>query len=451
MARKRSTRFAFLALPIFLLTACQPTPNKELVVNRLDGDLEAAIIAEAAEPYRYEAPERWTETMNVRGRTVRIDAEVVVPDAERFPVLTITRDWFDAQRCIDILTMAFGEAKDLRENEYSYEEAFADLQVALRGHYYVRDEEKGWGPYDGQEEDIARLQSILAELDPEDTYIPLTAANLEIPISGRVIRLANGEPVYLWGYTNQIGIQKHRDLLFQLEQWVMEGEATPGEAAHKLENIIISEEDAVKEGNAVVAALDCPDFRLASAERARAIEDRSHKVHGEGYLLTYVSCAEGACPVVYQSRLGHRELPFSEAQDAYVAAWTQERVRMLVTEEGLLYFDWIAPKTVVNTANENAVLLPFAEIQERIRNLLSVGLYVDEQSIDDDAVISRIVLGASIQQTPNQGDEAFLVPTWVITFTTESEQRAQCAPSVFILNALDGFSVSRWVDPEEWG
>lgn len=447
MAHKHIIKAVSLTLAIFVLAACQPTPEQEIVQNRLDGDLEAAILAGAAAPYRYEAPERWVETLEIRGRTVRIDAEVVVADAKRFPVLTIAKETFNAERGLEILTAVFGEAKDLRENEYSYDEALADLQQAQKGHYYVQDDESGWRPYKGQVEDIARLQQILAELGPEDSYIPLTAANLGYPILGRVARLANDAQVHLWGYTNRFSILKYRDMVTQLELWVMDGEGFPGEEAHKLENIVISEEDAIREGDTVIAALGRRDFKLALAERARAIDNYSYEVYSEGYLLTYVSCTEGACPVDY-ANLGHMDLPFTQSPEGYAAAWTQERIWILVTDEGVLLFDWTAPKTVVNTANKNVMLLPFEEIQERIRNLLSVGLRVDELNINNDALISRIVLGTAIQQIPNQGDEAFLVPAWVVSFTTETEQRVLVAPSSFMLNALDGMSISAWLDYE---
>lgn len=436
-----------LLITALLLVACQPTPTEEIVKNRLDGDLEAAILTEAAAPYRYEAPERWVETLEVRGRTVRIDAEVVVADAERFPVLTIARDSFDAQRCIDILTAVFGEVKDLRENEYSYDEALIDLQNAQRGYYYEHDDERGWRSYEGQEEDIARLQQILAELGPEDTYVPLTVSNLGFPAIDRVVRLANEEQMYLWGNTFSFSIRKSRYISVQPERWVLQGDATPGEAKHALENIIISEEDAITEADAIIAALGRNDFQLALAEKARAIEDYSYASHGEGYLLTYVSCTEGSYPVDY-SNFGHGELPFSLSPDTYVAAWQQEQISMFITEDGLLYFDWQDPKTVVNTANENAVLLPFDEIQNCIRELLSMGLRVDDNSVKDDALITRVALGAAIQQIPNQGDEAFLVPAWVITYNTNKGKRLFMTDSVFMINALDGLNISSWID---WG
>ena len=82
-----------------LLVACQPTPEEEPVVNKGDGALEEAIAAEALPPARYEAPETLrldpfgTETFQVV-----VDAEVCVPDVERYPIVevvlrTVTADW----------------------------------------------------------------------------------------------------------------------------------------------------------------------------------------------------------------------------------------------------------------------------------------------------------------------------------------------------------------------
>ena len=86
-------------LAALLLPACQPTPTEDIVVNKGDGTLEEAIAAEALPPARYEAPETLcldpfgTETLEVV-----VNAEVVVPEVERYPIVevtlrTITVDW----------------------------------------------------------------------------------------------------------------------------------------------------------------------------------------------------------------------------------------------------------------------------------------------------------------------------------------------------------------------
>ena len=89
------------------LSACQPTPEEDVVVNKGEGTMEAAVAAPAAAPYRYEAPERWVETFTARDQTVRIDAGVEVPDDEYHPVLLVERRSFDAQQAVDYIAERF--------------------------------------------------------------------------------------------------------------------------------------------------------------------------------------------------------------------------------------------------------------------------------------------------------------------------------------------------------
>ena len=63
--------FIALLMALSLLSACQPTPEEGFVVDRQDGALEEAIAATPAPAARYEAPQRWQETFEVRGQTVR--------------------------------------------------------------------------------------------------------------------------------------------------------------------------------------------------------------------------------------------------------------------------------------------------------------------------------------------------------------------------------------------
>ena len=124
---------ALLVALAALLSACQPTPAEEIIVNRGDGALEEAIAATAVPAARYEAPQRWEETFEVRGQTVRIDMPVEVADASEYPVLTVQRAPFTAQRCVEAVEAYLGAAAWLRETEYSYEEILTDLRVAQRG------------------------------------------------------------------------------------------------------------------------------------------------------------------------------------------------------------------------------------------------------------------------------------------------------------------------------
>ena len=77
-----------------LLAACQPTPAEDIIVNRGDGALEEAIAATAVPSEQPLLPvdevgervERWTDELHIRGLTCTIDADIVLPDKQIFPV-----------------------------------------------------------------------------------------------------------------------------------------------------------------------------------------------------------------------------------------------------------------------------------------------------------------------------------------------------------------------------
>ncbi len=214
------------------------------------------------------------------------------------------------------------------------------------------------------------------------------------------------------------------------------------ERSHPLENIQISEQDAIETGNQVIKRLGLDgNMALASSRKARATESYTYRVLGEGYLLTYVQNTTGAIPFDYRNYMDSNVLAFTQKQDAYTEYLPQEWVEIFITENGVLSFAWGDPKEIVNTANSNVVLLPFDQIQQSIRNLITYGISGYERIADDDfgaLLISRITLGASIQQVPDQGDEVFLVPTWMVTLTTESDQKQNIDLAVLMINALDG-------------
>ncbi|MEN6419849.1 MAG: DUF6034 family protein [Clostridiaceae bacterium] len=441
---------AFMCFCVLLLCACQPTPKEEAVVGRAEGTLEQAVRAVPEKPYHYEAPAHWKETMTVRDHSVIIDADVEVPKTDMFPTYTLRKSHFDRQMCIDTLAAVYGDAAKLREQLYSYDEVLTDLQNVEKGMLTGVDEDTGeliWQPYEGQEEDAAKLRQLLTELDVHDTFIPFTASNLDFPVIDRAVQFEDGQKAYIYCTESFFRIRRDRSCNIQLENWVLQGDATPGERSHPLENIQISEQDAIETGNQVIKRLGQDgNMALASSHKARATESYTYRVLGEGYLLTYVQNTAGAVPFDYRNYIDSNVLAFTQKQDAYAEYLPQEWIEIFITENGVLSFAWGDPKEIVNTANSNVVLLPFDQIQQSIRNLITYGVSGYDNSTNDDfgaLLISRITLGASIQQVPDQGDEAFLVPTWMVTLTTETDQAQNIDLAVLMINALDGTYINR--------
>lgn len=428
-----------------LLAACQPTPTEEAVRNRLDGTMRNAILTPAVEPYRYDAPTEWKEELTVRGQTIHIDAAVETSDAVWHPVCTVRNQPTTVESCITFLSHALGPNLSVREQEIGFEELLADLRAAERGQFAGEDEETGellWAPYADQEKDIARIKQQLAETPYEESYVPLKADRLELPVSKRRIMTETGEKWYLILNPAGVTLSRYRNQYIETEQQAKQGLAYAGEMPRSLDSVRISEDEARSTAEAFLERIGRTDLKIAGLEKGAAIDDETSEERGQGYIVRLVTAPEGSIPICYSRYGGCGLLYFSNnsALDEYAEPWMQETVTLFVTEEGILDIEWVYAKSIELVANRNVQLLPFETVQNSIRNLLSFGLRPEAREA---LYVERIVLSAAIARIPDQGTEAFLIPAWVVFVRTESEREADRVPNCFMVNALDGSYVGR--------
>ena len=69
-------------------TACQPTPEEEVVVNKVDGALESKLSQTSLLSSRYEAPDTYQTSFSEYDNklTIQVDATVEIPDTFAYPV-----------------------------------------------------------------------------------------------------------------------------------------------------------------------------------------------------------------------------------------------------------------------------------------------------------------------------------------------------------------------------
>lgn len=167
---KRTVSVVLLTIWLLSCMACQPTPEEEIVNNRADGALAKAIDAKPVEPYTLETTEKWEETFEVRDQPVKVDAEVLVPDTDTYPVVTIAEKDLTEEDAADFFKALFGEQVEVRQQLRSYDELLEDILLAERGRYRGEDEDTGEILYERDEEEIAGLKDLLAETPTENTY-----------------------------------------------------------------------------------------------------------------------------------------------------------------------------------------------------------------------------------------------------------------------------------------
>lgn len=437
-------RLYALLLCLLLLCACKPTPTEEAVVSRTDDKLEQAIVSTPVPAYRYEAPERWEEIFVPRNREVRFTADVEVPTAEQFPIVTIRQHRLTADDVTGFLNALCPGEWTVRENEYSRDELMEDLKKA--SNMYLGEDDTGAPIYGANEEEMQRIQKLIDQAPLEDSFAPLNAQSIVFPIPTVPVKDSTGAVWYLFAKSKEarssLIIRRHRDTTVYPEQWVMQRGSEPYRP-NGLTNIKITEAEAIERADALIAALGLSDYRVADIQRAAEIRSYTLAECSEGYLLHYVPVLEGTVPCYYGQSPEPDFLPFTDdSMTTYAPPWRQEAAELYITEEGVVSFWWDAPKEHLLTANENVRLLPFDEIQSHIRKLMEYGLGDYEGS---PVLVKRMVLSTSVAQIKNQGEEAFFVPTWVIFLTTEQDEEIHADVAVLLINAIDGTVIARTV------
>ena len=444
-------RIFCLFLILLLLVACVPTPAEEVVVNKADGTMVQAISAPKADAARYEAPTRWEETIPLKNMNIVFDADVLLPDSDAYPIQTIQRHAFTPDDVLMLLNACFAGPFEIRENRYSLSEIEEDIRILLRGNLVDWDDETGetvWEPFDEEPDELKELKEQMAQCPAEDSFVPLDPMLLAYGNEQTVLRTAGGKLLYLWYTKDALRIRTARNVEVQNASTVWTG-GFIGEPWHQtLDHVSVSEDEATRIGEAFLekTGLD-RQFGVGYVETARMARPTAEAPYyeelSEGYLLHLARSGGGYIPYPqgggYFNEDSASALARGISDQAFYAHWPTDWIMAYVTENGIESIEWYDPNEYVREANENVVLMPFAEVQKHIRDTLKTCYaWTDDGSNGIREIsVSKIILSCSIAQLPNNTEEAVLTPTWVIVYRN-SRELEQKHDSILLINAIDG-------------
>ena len=433
---------------MMLLSACQPTPEEDIIVNKGDGALEAAIAATAVPSEQPLLPvdevgervEHWTDELHIRGLTCTIDADIVLPDKKIFPVYRVRQRTLDAATAAQVLDYFLADATGACETTRTREQVLLDLMAARKGNYVSYDGVSVWEPYDGQEEDIARLEQELQNT-PEETFGPVPDTvpldppyTYALPDGGRVRVQVSQDSLYATAY----GVYS----IVQPENWVMDGEAYPGEpAGTTLKNVKLTQAEAEAMAQAFLEQAGLTYLGLAEAEKARILQDITFETLSEGWQLIYVRSDGGCIPVYYYNQ--QTGYLYQRSED-YAPRWYPEALRLYVDENGVQEMEWDRPLEIVETMNENVLLLEFDEIRGQITQAIEHGYaYMSEKmggSRQHEVTVTSIVLTNVLVPMRDTVEYQMLVPAWLV-FYQQQMGAAEPLTAFIAVNAVDGSTI----------
>ena len=106
-------RILSLLIIAFSLSACQPTPEEEIVIGKAEAQREPIAQAHAEAPaVPFAAPAQATYEWEKNGLVVSIDAKVFVPNVDRYPIYGASNEAWSQQQ-LDAIVNSLTEGSPL--------------------------------------------------------------------------------------------------------------------------------------------------------------------------------------------------------------------------------------------------------------------------------------------------------------------------------------------------
>ncbi len=454
--------FVILLAVCCLLTACQPTPQEEIVINRGDKVMEEKIAA-SAEPTVmpgapvptevtrvYNFPARWEETYAVSDKlTLRFEADVTQKEDGMYPVYSLREKEFTGEEAQALLEAflpaqpvrleALGDVKaDWKRRMEDYMETVSEQQERQS----LPENQRGDGDdtvFTEEEikEQMAWFQEQMDAAPESHDSRPVTDYSDVKPFFQGAYTLEDGSVanVTLWetGLTVFKGVKEYE---------VMAGkdfvEENPG---YRWQEADIALEAAEQAGRQMLKTLDMEGFSLLTAKEQNVYAGE-HTPLTAGWTLTYVRDF-GGYPLLTSVRPSER-LKYGEG-DGYMVnkRIMEEQLTLFVNGDGVQRLSYWNPKEILRLENSGVELLDWEQVQERAKQAFGWCLVPYNEDYGYTYSVYKAVLTCHILRQADSEDY-YAVPCWVFYFDEGDEwplkQRAEgnVLIEALYINAIDG-------------
>ena len=431
---KRFTAILLSIFTLFALTACQPTPEAAVVMQKdTDRMVEQAVGdgESAALPLREQlaAPDMMNVTAEEDGFTILAHASVILPETDAIPVITVKAGSFSQEltnRLWDLLIGDKAMYKPRTEDDRTkaeLEQAIINIQNDIEriqhNEYYeenkaLREAElehlrKLYGAAPDIYEPAAATPEIEQYVDssnPSRRFIGVDATDN----AGTIFRLSNEA----WYEALGKGGKQNSNFVY----------CTPGYNGivyGKSSTIEVNENDTLEN----TAHPDLPTAELC-------------------YLVTCQRMVEQySCASIF----GYSGTPGSDSE--FGSAWIYERLVFLVNEEGIVYAEWTSPLEICDIRVYSCNLLPFSEIQQIFEKMVRVIWQYQAKdclSLTCNITEARLELMRVLEQ--GSTDNGLLIPVWNFYGTRQrsfaSGNTDETLHGIMLtINAIDGSIIDR--------
>jgi hypothetical protein len=414
----------------FLSTSCQPTPEEPVVVNKANGELEKIIVQQTPLPEATLPPlEKVQESFKGKDErvTIYVDAEVMIPNAKKFPVVEIVPDEISmdfVKKAVDVLMegkkvyeprtqlskpeieskileleqaladpensksdgLSSGDPETVKEVTKMFKDRikiFRKLYKDAPAEYIRKESEFEFKPSkyyedkrsyeenvaDWSKDDSKQAQELLQQYEDEKKII--LDARLDDDYYGRVEVSSFMGKLNAWSRFDFTKAQTINENVFCPMPFADDWNPTTlseDEASDKIQNLMSN----LGLDNMVMTMFSPCDYK----ER-----DENGNPIGERQVVGYSAIFQRLYGKI--AALGSAYMFDTCDDETYGPRFLREEIRVQMLGDKIVYFKWQNPVKQTKTENENVAILPFEDIMKVFRKNMSLMYNIEKLSRDN--------------------------------------------------------------------
>lgn len=399
----------FLIIMLFTC-GCQQTPERTAVIY--GRDLMDKIEGPSAPFASYDAPVSWQETLDMKGSDTKfkINASISVPNVTAFPVYKAEHTEFDDSR-IELLVNYFTKGEDvIKYTEPTKAELESQLLLAKKNN---------------DEEMVAEFERRIA-VAPETVEVEkITDWSAAQSPSGHFSEK-----------DGKSSISVTPDSFTYMKGFVITESMLKAGGRNIIGEVSISDDEAVVAAQNMIHEFGI-DYMVAvtleKAQRYTSIDDAfvesSEGLLSKGYLIKFARNIDGIAGIT-----DHAVGFYGQEEIHYKAPLHPEEIQIYVDEAGKVQsFAWYYPLEIEEKLTENITLMPFEDVKQRIRDMLTFINSYNSQP----AEVTSVNMNMTLVCVEDHPEEAMYVPAWFIYYTMTYEENIK-QEYILALNAIDG-------------
>lgn len=501
----RAALIVLILIVIFIISACQPTPETPPVVRREEDIPKEAILETDApptaevknvvEPAAYTVKEHWAETEKKNDFiSIEVDADILMPEAAAYPVERLERVVLTQERVDELIAYFTEPGTKFYTGEYvklksDYEEELIGLKQSLQN---VLNGGDGETP-ESIRSYIKEVESKLAQapkshaytyVEPVFTYMTdyetgeprkeygenTIKVSIELPDGGRygsvyAARYEKGKNTssgfsytrFSGGWNLESYFTWYDEELRQETERYAEDDPYKKEIAKQREYVDAGLKSmqgnnmdlraAADRAIRVLEELGIEGMQLKSFEKAMFSRERDEE---ENYTIPgcYVQFVRECGGIPSLSQRGGSFSPEQDYSEVYCAPFDLEGVDLIISEEGIEYFSWRDMAQPVERTAENTTLKPLDDMKQRILDHVYFmnGAWLDGQLGKKRLKIEEMRLVTTYINAKDDTERVLIVPAWHIMTQEEylydqTDTWTQGNKEEFMINALDGSGI----------